>query len=103
MYIRIKSACFDPGDYVYITICEDDYPLAEAIANDCGAFEVTAFLPGVPPLSYGPVSVKAWVYNADIEDYELQACWPLDIVYENDFVDDWYEWWDYITYEGPIL
>ena len=101
--VRIKGACFDPGDYVLISICEDDFILVEAVANDCGAFEVFAVLPGVPPLSYGPVAVKAWVYNSELEFYELQACWPLDIVYENDFFGDWYEWWEYITYSGPII
>jgi len=101
--IRIKGAGFDPQEDVVITICEDDYPLVEAVANDCGAFEVFAVLPMPPNISYGPVSVKAWVLNTETGLHELQACWPLDIVYENDFFGDWYEWWEYITYEGPIM
>jgi hypothetical protein len=82
--IRIKGACFDPEDIVIITICKDNLPLAEAEANDCGAFEVYATLPSAPPLTYGPVSVRAWIdVDGDgilFEKGELQACWPLDIV-----------------------
>ncbi len=79
--IRIKGACFDPGDIVIITICERNLFLVEAEANDCGAFEVYAVVPGIP---LGPVSVRAWIdVDGDgilFEKGELQACWPLDIV-----------------------
>lgn len=100
--IRIKGACFDPGEIVILTICEDDLFLAEAIANDCGAFEVFAVLPGAPPLSYGPVSVKAWIDSDGDGIYELQACWPLDIVWEDYFFSTWNEWWEYWKYQGPV-
>jgi len=79
--IRIKGACFDPEDIVIITICEDNLFLAEAEANDCGAFEVYAIVPRIP---LGPVSVRAWIdVDGDgilLEKGELQACWPLDIM-----------------------
>jgi len=79
--IRIKGACFDPGDIVIITICKDNLILVEeVIANDCGAFEVYAVVPRIP---LGPVSVRAWIdVDGDgiFEKGELQACWPLDIV-----------------------
>jgi hypothetical protein len=92
-YIRIKGAGFDPGDIVRITICQNNTLLVEAEANDCGAFEVFAVLPGAPPLTYGPVSLKAWVdVDGDgifYEDGELQACWPLDIVEESYFFGIW--------------
>jgi len=82
--IRIKGACFDPGDIVIITICKHDLVLVEeVIANDCGAFEVYTTLPSAPPLTYGPVSVRAWIdVDGDgiLVKGELQACWPLDIV-----------------------
>jgi hypothetical protein len=99
--IRIKGACFDPDEEVIIAICEHDIILTEAVANDCGAFEVYAFLPGVTTLGYGPVSVKAWTDTDGDGYYELQACWPLDIVKESDFFDYWYEWWTY--WAGPII
>lgn len=100
-YIRIKGACFEPGEDVIISICQNDIVLTEATANICGAFEVFAFLPGVPPMSYGPVSVKAWCDMDGDGDYELQACWPLDIVQEDYFFETWYEWWTY--WAGPII
>jgi hypothetical protein len=80
--IRIKGACFDPGDIVIITICKHNLVLVEeVIANDCGAFEVYAIVPRIP---LGPVSVRAWIdVDGDgilFEKGELQACWPLDIV-----------------------
>lgn len=79
--IRIKGACFDPDDIVIITICEHNLILVEAEANNCGAFEVYAVVPGIP---LGPVSVRAWIdVDGDgilFEKGELQACWPLDIV-----------------------
>jgi len=99
--IRIKGSCFNPEDDIIITICENDTFLSEAVANDCGAFEVFATLPGVPPLSYGPVSVKAWVDTDDDGFYEKQASWPLDIVPESYFFGQWYEWWSY--WAGPIV
>jgi len=80
MPICIKGAGFDPGDLVLITICEDDSVLTEAIANDCGAFEVFATVPGLP---LGVVSVKAWVDldgDGSYEKGEMQAVWPVDIV-----------------------
>jgi hypothetical protein len=84
MPIRIKGAGFNPGDFVLITICEDDTILTEAIANDCGAFEVFA---SVPPLPFGVVSIKAWVTEV------IEAVWPVNIV-------ESIEWpWE----EGPLV
>lgn len=100
--IRIKGAGFDIADEIVITICENDYILAYAVANQCGAFEVFTVLPSASSISYGPVSVKAWIYNSESELYELQACWPLDIIPYTEFMEDWFEWWAYIT-EGPII
>ncbi len=100
--IRIKGAGFDVAQEITITICENDYVLAHAVANQCGAFEVYAVLPSPLAISYGPVSVKAWIYNTETELYELQACWPLDIVNYTEFMENWYEWWSYIT-EEPII
>ena len=80
MPIRIKGAGFNPGDVVLITICVDDTVLTEALANDCGAFEVFATVPGLP---LGVVSIKAWVDlngNGVYEKGELQAVWPVNIV-----------------------
>ena len=99
--IRIKGSCFNPGDIIILTICEDNTFLTEAIANDCGAFEVFATLQGVTFLIYGPVSVRAWVDTDDDGIYEKQASWPLDIVPEEYFFEQWYEWWTY--WAGPIL
>jgi len=100
--IRIKGACFDPGDIVYLTICADDLELVAALVNECGAFEVFAVLPGAPPLTYGPVSVRAWVDTDGDGIYEKQASWPLDIVEFVYFEATWYEWWAYWKYTGPI-
>ena len=99
--IRIKGSCFNPEDTIIITICENDTFLVEAVANNCGAFEVFTTLPGVPPLLHGPVSVKAWVDTDGDGIYEKQASWPLDIVPEEYFFGQWYEWWSY--WAGPIL
>jgi hypothetical protein len=101
--IRIKGAGFDPSDEVTITICENDFVLAHAIPNECGAFETYAVLPSASLISYGPVSVKAWIYNSETELYELQSCWPLDIVGYTEFIENWYEWWAYMTGEPLII
>ena len=104
--IRIKGACFDPEDIVTISICEDNRVLVEEVeANDCGAFEVFVALPSASKLSYGPVSVRAWL-NASISLHkvksgDLQCCWPLDIVEEEYFFIKWAEWLDYMG--GPII
>lgn len=89
--IRIKGAGFNYGDVVTISICRDNIVLVEeVVANRCGAFEAYAT---VPSISYGPVSVRAWL-NAVISDDEvtrgdLQASWPLDIV---DELEIWAPW-----------
>ena len=94
--IRIKGSGWEPGQYIIITICENDIDLAQVIANDCGAFEVFTVLPLAPPLSYGPVSVKAWVLHPD-GLYYLEATWPLDIVESQYFNAIWLEWLQYIN------
>ncbi len=99
--IRIKGSCFDPDDTIIITICENDTFLAEAVANNCGAFKVLATLPGVPPLLHEPVSIKAWVDTDGDGVYEKQASWPVDIVPEVYFFNQWYEWWSF--WAGPIV
>ena len=99
--IRIKGSGWEPDQEITLTICEDDYLLAEVIANDCGAFEVFVVLPSAPPLDYGPVSVKAWVIHTD-GLFHLEATWPLDIVDEGYFFGTWYEWWYYWT-SGSIM
>ena len=71
MPIRIKGAGFNPGEVIRITICEDDTFLVEAVANECGAFEVFAT---VPVLRLGVVSIKAWVSEV------IEAVWPVNIV-----------------------
>ncbi len=71
MPIRIKGAGFNPDDVILLTICENDTILAEAIANDCGAFEVFATVPVLP---LGVVSIKAWVNDV------MEAVWPVNIV-----------------------
>ena len=52
-------------------------------------------------MQYGPVSVRAWVDTDGDEVFEKQASWPLDIVSQDAFVNQWYEWWSYWT--GPIV
>ncbi len=99
--LRIKGSCFNPDELVKITICENNIELVEAIANDCGAFEVFSILPGVPPLQYGSISVRAWVDTDGDGIFEKQASWPLDIISENAFFNQWYEWWSYWT--GPVV
>lgn len=99
--IRIKGSGFNPDDIIILTICENDIILTETIANNCGAFEAFAYLPSVPPLLHGPVSVKAWVDTDNNGFYEKQSSWPLDIVTKADFVSNWYEWWSF--WAGPIL
>lgn len=103
-WIRIKGSGFEPGQLLQLTICEDNlildlYTTGHSIisegyvtVNDHGAFEVLTIVH--PAASYGPASIKAWRYSvvADIF-YDLQATWPLDIVYEEDFWESWWEWW----------
>jgi len=95
--LRIKGSCFNPDDLVKITICENNIELVETIANDCGAFEVFAILPGMPPLKYGSISIRAWVDTDGDDIFEKQASWPLDIISEDAFLNQWYEWWSYWT------
>jgi len=67
--LMVVGSNFVPGDYVDLTICEDDTILAENIlVNDCGAFYKIVTL---PELSGTVVSLKAWVGD------ELWACWPI--------------------------
>jgi hypothetical protein len=70
--IYIIGSGFYPGQVIVLTICEEDYYLVEAEANDCGAFYVEVTIPGDCPL--GPASVKAWSGGV------LEATWPLDIM-----------------------
>ncbi len=86
--VRIKGAGFDRGDIITISICKNDLVWVEEItANSCGAFEEYTT---VPDISLGTVTVRAWL-DADIDgdevvDGDLQACWPLNIVDELEFV-----------------
>jgi len=84
--VVIKGACFDYGDIVYITICEDNLYWDEAEANACGAF-TTASICLPEGVSTGTtVSVRAWLDAGFDEGYlvsgTLQACWPLEILEE---------------------
>ncbi len=93
--IRIKGSGWEPDQEIIITICEDDIDLVQVVANECGAFEVFVVLPPAPTLSYGPVSVKAWVLHSDGYHWP-EATWPLDIATENEFFGIWEEWLQYI-------
>jgi hypothetical protein len=65
----VVGSNFEPGDIVTLTICENDYILAEnLLVNDCGSFFCTVTLP--EPTDF-EVSLKAWV------DGEIWACWPI--------------------------
>ena len=74
----VLGSNFIPGDCVHLTICEDDYVLAEDIeVNDCGAFYESVILPA---LSLPVVSLKAYVDDGDghfDSGDELWACWPI--------------------------
>jgi hypothetical protein len=98
--IRIKGSGWNPGQTVLLTICENDTDLAVAVANNCGAFEVFTALPLAPPLSYGPVSVKAWILHPDGLYYN-EATWPLDIAEEQYFFAIWLEWLQFINPPVP--
>ena len=83
--IRISGSGFDPKDSVTLTISidEDDVVLGKKVtANDSGAFEAYRTVPKT--VSYGPVSIKAWLDAVVSEDEvtggDLQACWQLNIV-----------------------
>jgi hypothetical protein len=90
--LTISGACFEPGDDVEITVCEDDTALElyywdedaqefvydDSIeANDCGAFFAQFYIDTyygywtVSPDEDRTVSVKAWV------DGDLMANCPL--------------------------
>ena len=76
--LMVVGSGFEPGDSVHLTICDEDYVLAEDIeVNDCGAFSEAVSLP-TPSLPV--VSLKAYVDDGDGEfdsGDELMACWPL--------------------------
>jgi hypothetical protein len=79
LLIDINGSGFYPGQVIVLTICEEDFELAQVVANDCGAFyvdEVT--IPEDCPL--GPASVKAWS-GAAPPNGVLEATWPLNIMY----------------------
>jgi hypothetical protein len=84
-------------DQVYTPI--ETRPVDYVVANECGAFEVFTY---VPDIDYGldaevykvPVSIKAWDYDAR----ELQATWPVDVVYEDMFWGSWNAWWMIYSY-----
>ena len=95
--VRIKGAGFDDAvdEYVYISICEDDIYLDKKLVNDCGAFELYTTV----PLTLTPgtvVTVRAWldatISGGEVIPGDLQAVWPLDIISQADFDDDWGEW-----------
>ena len=91
-YVAYCYANYDDGLYIYgsgfpanedvtITICDENYVLVEATANDCGGFMARAQILGdLTAEQYDylydnyddeVVSVRAWV------DDELWATWPL--------------------------
>ena len=81
--VDVYGSNFVYGDYVHLTICENNTVLYKNIAvNKCGAFmqSVTITWP-----TAGVCSLKAWVddgdHNFDAGD-ELWACWPLYIWWE---------------------
>jgi hypothetical protein len=91
-YLTVSGSCFDPGDRVYITVCDEDniIPLAYydedeeewvirdyAIANDCGAFFAEFAIDtyygywDVNPDRDKPVSIQAWVGGDMMANYPL--------------------------------
>lgn len=108
VYFQVSGSCFEPGDEVYITICDENYVLwlydeyedstdTYIVANDCGAFFAEFWV----DISYGywsdildyPISVRAWT-NAELDEVEeeeylyqvvdgdLMANWPLYLTYD---------------------
>jgi hypothetical protein len=106
VWLDVAGSCFEPGDEVTITICEENYVLylydyeeetfgnLSIVANDCGAFYAEFLIDDYYGYWYDifnrTVSVRAWT-NAELDevsDYEylyqvvdgdLQANWPLYI------------------------
>ena len=95
--IVIKGSGFEPEQEVLLTICENDFILATAKANECGAFEISTGVPNLWSTSSGMtqihVSIKAWVGG------QIEATWPLNIWHEGDLWEFWWSWWSNMT--GP--
>lgn len=106
--LTVSGSCFEPGDDVVITVCDDQYVLwlydydtkeyvTEIEANECGAFFGRFYVDA----NYGywydvfnrPISVRAWTdadldevvgydYLYQVEDGELMANWPLYLMWD---------------------
>jgi hypothetical protein len=62
-YFYIYGACFPPDELVTITVCDENYVIAEVEANDCGAFYVYC--------------AAVWAYSDYISDYYFGYWEPL--------------------------
>ncbi len=86
-FLWVIGSNFNPGDYVNLTVCTDDFPLTvavgEIVVNECGAFIWYMLDVQVPETLLEVVSLKAWV-DVDKDGFDaddvLWACWPLYVI-----------------------
>jgi hypothetical protein len=116
--IGISGSCFPPNEDVTITICDEHYVIAEALTNDCGAFDVRAsvvfhwsswmeeyYYGYWEPWLWDTVSVEAWV-NARTTLVETVEPWEgfevqVRKVTSGDMMANWPLYLDFWNYTYP--